>query len=232
MKKMILAAAASAAILTSTAFAMEDQFYVKVEGGATMLNKVKDKLTDLKMKSNTAGIFGAGVGYYVMENVRTDLTLNFITNSDLKKSGKAGPYGYTYEDIGQVKHKGKVGSLLLSSYVDLYDAGAFKFYAGAGVGIAQLSEKTQYNFTTPAGLDFPPSYFDTVKIKKVYNFAYQVGVGASAAVADGVKVDLGYSWRDYGTTKSQVAQSGGLNYIYGKTAYRSHNIIAGVRFDI
>jgi opacity protein-like surface antigen len=116
---------------------------------------------------------------------------------------------------------------LLSGYVDLYDAGAFKFYAGAGVGVAQLSEKTHYNFTPPAYNPNPP-YSYSLKIKKVYNFAYQVGVGASAAVTDGIKVDLGYSWRDYGTTKSRVFEG----FTYGKTAYRSHNIIAGVRFDI
>ena len=205
MKKMILAAAASAAILTSTAFAMEDQFYVKVEGGATMLNNTK--LSGLKMKSNTAGIFGAGVGYYVMENVRTELTLDFIVNPRSKHNS----------ETLRIKQKGDVASLLLNGYVDLYDAGAFKFYAGAGVGVAQVRAK----FTNA-------SEQDSFKTKKATNFAYQVGAGASATVAEGVKVELGYSWRDYGKTKSKIVDGEAL----GKTHYRGHNIIAGVRFDI
>ena len=205
MKKVILAAAASAAILTSTAFAMEDQFYVKVEGGATMLNNTK--VNGLKMKSNTAGIFGAGVGYYVMENVRTELTLDFIVNPRSKHNS----------ETLRIKQKGDVASLLLNGYVDLYDAGAFKFYAGAGVGVAQVRAK----FTGAV-------VQNSVKTKKATNFAYQVGAGASATVAEGVKVELGYSWRDYGKTKSKIVNGDTL----GKTHYRGHNIIAGVRFDI
>lgn len=233
MKKMLLVAAASAAILTSTAFAMDDQFYLKVEGGAEMLNKAKDKPTNIKMKSNTAGIIGAGVGYYVMDNVRGELTLDFLLNPEFKKSGQ-GTWsnvfgtGNNVSGTGTVKHKGKVGSLLLNGYVDFYEVGAFKFHAGAGVGVAQLSEKIQYSASTGAATVQSQS----IKVKKVYNFAYQVGLGASAAVADGVKVELGYSWRDYGKTKSKTATNYGKTATFGKTPYRGHNIIAGVRFDI
>jgi opacity protein-like surface antigen len=216
MKKMILAAAASAAILTSTAFAMEDQFYVKVEGGATMLNNTK--VNGLKMKSNTAGIFGAGVGYYVMENVRTELTLDFIVNPRSKHNSLEG------KETLRIKQKGDVASLLLNGYVDLYDAGAFKFYAGAGVGVAQVRAK----FTSALTITGGSTEQKSVKTKKATNFAYQVGAGASAAVAEGVKVELGYSWRDYGKTKSKIVDGEAL----GKTHYRGHNIIAGVRFDI
>jgi opacity protein-like surface antigen len=35
---------------------------------------------------NTSGIFGFGVGYYVMDNLRTDLTLDFLTEAKFKKS--------------------------------------------------------------------------------------------------------------------------------------------------
>ena len=225
MKKMLLVAAASTAILASTAFAAEDQFYVKVEAGATMLNKAKDKATDIKMKAKTVPIFGAGVGYYVMDNLRAELALDFLSNPEFKKTVANEPYiGWTT----YVKHKGKVASLLVNGFFDFYQAGAFNFYVGAGIGAAQISEKNYYGATTAGTTVTAP----VVSVKKTYNFAYQVGLGTSADVADGVKVELGYSWRDYGKTKSKTVTVFGETENIGKTAYKGHNIIAGVRFDI
>ena len=232
MKKMLLVAAASTAILASTAFAAEDQFYVKVEAGATMLDKVKDKPTSIKMKAKTVPIFGAGVGYYVMDNLRAELALDFLSNPEFKKSIS----GVTISGISgtnnvAVKHKGKVASLLVNGFFDFYQAGAFNFYVGAGIGAVQISEKNYYganNSVTGKAVG------TAVSVKKTYNFAYQVGLGTSADVADGVKVELGYSWRDYGKTKSKNVPVSALNKTtdVGKTAYKGHNIIAGVRFDI
>lgn len=237
MKKIILAAAASAAILTSTAFAMDDQFYLKVEGGASIFQKVKKTGTVLgvsdsvKLKSNTSGIFGAGVGFYVMDNFRSELTFDMLVNPRLKKNINVPATTVTPATtfapgtVVNVKHKANIGSLLLSGYVDFYEAGGFKLYAGAGIGAAQVREKIT-NAYTP----YTSSTVQTVsfKTKKTYNFAYQVGAGASAVVADGVQVELGYSWRDYGKTKSKTINGDTV----GKTHYRGHNVIAGLRFDI
>lgn len=230
MKKMLLVGAASAAVLTSTAFAMDNamdnQFYLKLEGGATKLNKTTDIGYGVKMKSNTSGIVGAGVGFYVMDNVRSELTFDVLLSPRFKKT-----FPSTNDNnqpvIANAKHKGKIGSLLLSAYVDFYDAGAFKLYAGAGIGTAQVRETIQYVATPSSGSTAQVESY-SAKIKRAYNFAYQLGAGASVAVADGVNVELGYSWRDYGKTKSNVIEGTTV----GKTRYRGHNVMAGVRFDI
>ena len=236
MKKMLLAAAASAAILTSTAFAMNDQFYLKVEGGAAIFYKVKeirdidDRPTTIKLKSNTSPIFGAGVGFYVMDNVRSELTFDILLNPRFKKHigiSETDASGQIVNGTVNMKHKGRIGSLLLSGYVDFYEAGGFKLYAGAGIGAAQVRETNVYNYTPSTSSTVSAENF-AVKTKRTYNFAYQLGAGASAAVADGVSVELGYSWRDYGKTKSVAAN--GTHY--GKTHYKGHNVIAGLRFDI
>ncbi|MDR0329324.1 MAG: adhesin, partial [Rickettsia sp.] len=82
MKKLFLIAATSTALLTSAAsFADVGQFYIKAEGGATKLNNTKmesDDKKSLKFKSKTNAILGLGAGYYAMDNVRAELTLDFL----------------------------------------------------------------------------------------------------------------------------------------------------------
>lgn len=242
MKKMLLAAAASAVVLTSSAFAMIDNpCYLKVEGGAAIFQKVKANaagsasLSGVKLKSNTSGIFGAGVGFYMMDNLRSELTFDYLPNPRFKKSVNLSPVSTPLGSITggtvNIKHKGRVGSLLLSGYVDFYEAGGFKLYVGAGVGAAQVRETIQAAITPASGSTIL-AFATSAKIKRTYNFAYQLAAGASAAVADGVNVELGYSWRDYGKTKTATVTSPLGSSTVGKTRYRGHNVIAGLRFDI
>lgn len=215
MKKLFLIAATSTALLTSaTSFADVGQFYLKAEGGATKLNNTKmefeNKKESLKFKSKTNAILGLGAGYYAMDNVRAELTLDFLVNPEFTNSRSK-----TATDAGhKMTAKGQVMSLLLSGYVDLYDAGFAKFFAGAGIGMAQVKEKLISATRKPAN-----------------NFAYQLTVGASANVADGVNVELAYSWRDYGKTNSKNKDKKDTDKI-STTAYRGHNLMAGLRFDI
>lgn len=217
MKKMLLVAAASTAIFASTAFAGEDAFYVKVQAGASILNKVKVGDTDVKLKSNTAPVFGAAVGYNVMDMVRAELELNYIHNPEFKKSGT-----FTVDGVsgvnGSLKIKGKAGSLMVNGYVDFAEVDSFKFFAGAGIGVAQLSEKLSNSDLTWNGITVAPA--STEKVKHTYNFAYQLALGTSAEVADGVKVELTYKWSDYGKTKDV------------KTPYKGNSLVAGVRFEV
>lgn len=210
MKKILLIAATTTTLLTSVAsFAGENQFYLKAEAGASKLNKVK--YDSYKFKSKTSAIFGVGVGYYVMDNVRADLTLDFLANPEFKNSRTVNGVAY------KSKIKSDVTSLLLSGYVDLYDAGIAKFFAGAGVGLAQVKDKLN---VTAAGVS------DSCKTKKVHNFTYQLSAGASANVSEGVNIDLTYSFRDYGKSKKAKDSD------FGKIAHKGHNVIAGIRFDI
>ncbi|WP_375358628.1 outer membrane protein [Candidatus Tisiphia endosymbiont of Neophilaenus lineatus] len=235
MKKLFLIAATSTALLTSvTSFAETGGFYLKAEGGATKLNNMKmefeDKKESLQFKSKTNAILGLGAGYYAMDNVRAELTLDFLVNPEFTNNTTK-DLGSKRQEVSKITAKGQVVSLLLSGYVDLYDAGFAKFFAGAGVGMAQIKEKlTVHDTTTFEGkVQSTERYSDTRK--PANNFAYQLTVGASANVADGVNVDLAYSWRDYGETNSKNKDKKDTDKI-SKTAYRGHNLMAGLRFDI
>lgn len=212
--KKILMLAATTAMLSTTAFAdAENMFYIKANAGANWMNKVT---TDgIKTKTKAAPIFMLGVGYYAMDNVRADLTIEMVSNPVLKGTGTSS----TFNTKATIKHKGQVGALMVNGYVDMFDVSVAGIFAGAGVGVARVKTKST---ATIGGAD----YSDSTKNKT--NVAYQLTLGAAAEVAPGVKAELAYSWRDYGKTgkfkKADTAIS--------KVAFRGHNVMAGVKFDL
>lgn len=239
MKKLLLIAAASATILSSTlSFAdcamdttqaqNENKWYLKANAGASMFDKVTDKTTNLKMKSNTSFIGEIGVGSNVTNNIRADLTLGMVTNTQFKKSAPVTTGTYAGWN-GSIKHKPNIATLLVNGYVDFVDVSILKLFAGAGIGIASIQENITLNFTQPnIGFSNNKDKYTST------NFAYQVSLGASAEVADGVKAELVYSWRDYGKTATKSYKSIFFNtpVNIGGTRYKGHNVMAGIRFDI
>ncbi|MCC8407029.1 MAG: porin family protein [Rickettsia endosymbiont of Sceptobius lativentris] len=238
MKKLLLIAAASTALLTSgLSFAdcdmnssvdssmsssMENQWYLKLNAGGVIFNKTKPKGADFKLKSNTGFTGEIGAGYYIMDNLRTDLTIGTVASSHLKKS-KTYPDG----DSFSVKNKPTIVSLLLNGYVDFVDLSMFKVFAGAGVGAAFVKEKINSKDIEGGVTD---TFNGTTKNKT--NFAYQLSLGTSFEVAPGVKAELVYSWRDYGKTKNTTKTIYGDKVKFGGTRYKGNNLMAGLRFDM
>jgi len=245
MKKLLLITAASTAILSSAAIfaatdpcegvvmnapmtdsamnssmpasAMENLWYLKVDAGAVIFDSQKDKPIGIKMKSNTGFTGEIGAGYYIMDNLRTDFTVGLVTSNHLKKSAndKEG-------NRVSVKHKPNIVSFLLNGYVDVVDLNMFKVFAGAGIGAAMVKEKISYTYAPPL------TGSGKVNIKNKINFAYQLSLGTSFEVAQGVKAELVYSWRDYGKTKTKTVD--GVRE--SRTRYRGNNLMAGLRFDM
>lgn len=246
MKKLLLIAAASTAILSSTAFAecdmnssmdsstsssMENPWYLKLNAGAVIFDKAKPKGSKVKLKSNTGFTGEIGAGYYIMDNLRTDLTIGTVTNNHMKKSfTETDSDGDTFKT--SIKHKPTIISTLLNGYVDFVDLSMFKVFAGAGVGAAFVKEKITSKFTdTVSGVTTNETLSGTTKNKT--NFAYQLSLGASFEVTEGVKAELVYSWRDYGKTKTKIiTDADGDKIKFGGTRYRGNNLMAGLRFDI
>lgn len=220
MKKLLLIAATSTAILASATSFADESFYIKGEAGALFMQqaKIHDKNSNgkrVKLKAKTTGTFAIGAGYNVMDNARVDVTLGFLANPQFKKN-----YTHEFGDKINTKVKGKVMSLMVNGYVDLFDLGSVKTFAGAGIGWAQVKEKVNY---IENGVAYP-----VTKSKKANNFAYQLTVGASTQVTDGVTAELSYRWSDFGKAKYKTTAGTEKS----KIRYRGHNVIAGVRFDI
>ncbi|WP_341789778.1 outer membrane protein [Rickettsia endosymbiont of Polydrusus tereticollis] len=224
MKKLLLIAAASATILSSTlSFAdcamdtnqtqNENQWYLKANAGASMFDKVK--VDGQKLKSNTTFTGEIGAGYYIMKNIRADLTLGTVNPVFKTKT----PYTSLGVTVNSVKIKPTIVNLLVNGYVDFVDLGVFKLFAGGGIGTAMVKEKA----TTILVNRFGGTFSSTSSTKTKSNFAYQLSLGASAEVVDGVKAELVYSWRDYGKGNESSTT---------KLHYKGHNVMAGIRFDI
>lgn len=224
MKKLLLIAATSATILSSSvsfAEGMDHEWYLRIDTGAAMFNEEKDKATGVKLKSNTTVPVALGIGYYISENFRADLTLGTIIGGKLKKSGAATNAPFTRTNVS-VSHKPTITRLLINGYVDLTNFDMFDVFAGAGVGPALVKEKITYNGIT--GL--------SSNTKNRTNISYKLTLGTSAQIADSVKVELAYSWIDDGRTKSKNVIYQGTSVPTGGMHYQSHNLTAGIRFDI
>ncbi|MBU6184098.1 MAG: outer membrane beta-barrel protein [Rickettsiales bacterium] len=208
MKKILLAAATVATLASSCAYAAEDTFYLKGQVGWDKLNKIKG----LKSKNNV--FLGLGVGYYVMDNVRADLTWDHYF--DPKHKGTASVNGV---NVSNTKLKSKADTLMINGFVDLFDVSVAKVFAGAGIGMSMIKGKV----TAPAQGTVPAISEST---KKKNNFAYAVHLGAATEFAPGVNGELTYSYRDMGKFKKK--KDSNLSF----SALKGHHVAAGVRFDL
>lgn len=121
--------------------------------------------------------------------------------------------------------KGKVDALLVNFLFDAYDFGVGKLFFGAGLGWAQVSEKLTYTNTLN-----DKSNSGSFKLKKKNNFAYNLMVGSSFKIADGVNLDLKYKWADYGTAKHGKNDD---SIDSKKKIHRRGNAVnLGIRFDL
>ena len=218
MKKLFMAAAVATALSSSVALAETDKmFYLGVDAGAVIMTKSTDKLSKLKMKSSPNMFFGVGAGYYVMDNVRSTLTFAHYINPTTKKDS--------------VKHKGSIDALMANVYADIFDISITKFFVGAGVGMARISEKISYNAATIAAY---PGADAGASAKNKNNFAYALTAGVTAEVDTGINVDMTYSWKDFGKTKDQTnfKNDAAAGHQLAKTGYKGHHVGMGIRFDI
>lgn len=234
MKKLLLIAAASATVLSSTiSFAdnIGNEWYLRMDVGATVFNKEKEKITGLRLKPSTPFSGNLGIGYYVTENFRTDLTLGAIVGRKLKKSGAFTSAKFSRTN-GLVSHKPTITRLLINGYVDLSNFDVFDIFVGGGVGAALVKEKVGYKGTViDNGNQVALDSLSSVT-KNRTNISYRLTLGASAKITDGVKAEVAYSWIDDGKARGKVVPFLGTNVQVGGMRYQSHNLTAGLRFDM
>lgn len=202
-------------------YANHSRFYIKAGGSGSFLNKITAD-DGVKQKAKVIPGVAIGVGYYVLENLRTDLTLEYYINPTFKGSIT------NHKDYGnqQMKNKLELGTLMINSYVDLFDIGISKFFIGGGVGIAKHKTKYHITGTSPdnENIDF------RISTKKSNNFAYALSAGMAFRVFEFMNIDLTYSWKDFGKTNPKKNMAG--ENMTKKVGYKGHNIALGLRIDL
>lgn len=209
MKKIIMTTVAAMAISSTALADAENTFYIKGALGGQFLSE--NKLGDDKYKSKFAPYLAFGPGYYILDNVRADLTFEYYINPGYKI--KKLPAGMSSDKI-----EANVAALMLSGYVDLFDVSIAKVHAGLGIGLSQVSAKNKY--AAVGGVS------DSNKFKNKTNFAWAATVGLNSELADGVKGEISYSYKDFGKPKKPTGATTNMKSVGG------HHVTFGVRFDI
>ena len=86
-KKIIVIAALLLPLASANAgyYANPNRFYIKASGSGSFFNKVTD-FDNVKYKTKIIPGITIGVGYYLLDNLRTDLTLEYYINPTFKRS--------------------------------------------------------------------------------------------------------------------------------------------------
>lgn len=205
MKNILLTAAAVAAISSSSAMAgwdnMSDCLYVKAHVGATKYQKQTNGY-----KSDTDGKAELAVGYYIMDNLRADLSIDYAFDPEFKRSNATNREVVKFD----------ASSLLLNVYMDVFDFGMAKAFAGVGAGVSRVRSK--YSNTVVA-----TSTTTTVKFKSSHEFTYAAYLGVAAEVDKGIHIEAMYQFKGMGKDNNNTQLRKRLN---------AHTGSIGVRFDI
>ena len=213
MKKLLLAAAVST--VASSALASENMFYVRGDVGGAAMHRQNLKQDGHKLRNSNHVYLSAGVGSYLMDNVRTELALahHFHLHQKTKVDGNAA------EGDNTANINYRASSLMVRGLVDVVDMGYGSVFGGAGVGISRVGATdegvTQAQENDNNGVR---------ESKNGYRFAWQLLAGVGIEAAEGVNVDLTYSYNDYGSLKTKLRDT--------KLSLKSHNIGVGFRINL
>jgi len=206
-------------VLTTSAHAEQNQFYGKTNIGFSKFSNQNLGIGDdkIKFKAQNTGFIGVSGGYYLMNNVRIELALDYFFNPMHKYSSITDD-----GDKFEAKFKSHVTSLLVNSYVDLFDINVAKIFVGAGVGMARVKTKLEFRVDNGA--------VPSLKSKTSNAFSYALHIGTSTEFSPNIHGELVYSYRDMGKTKK--FQHDGETVPYSSIKFKAHNVAVGVRFNI
>lgn len=221
MKKIILYTIITSTLSGFTCLALEkpmhENLYLRLDTGKSKARKLNNSDAYVNDKLNTSNVINLGVGKYLDNNLRTDLTLTF---RDYKLNNTT--------ENRTATQKIKSTSVMLNGYYDINYFNTVTPYLSTGVGIARNNS---------GKLEITESDMITTYNKKITNnFTWQVGAGAVIKINDLFNVDLSYKYIDLGEVKTTQ----GLSVLYGinindpqaaKAKLKAQEITAGLRFN-
>lgn len=231
MKKILLLTSVSLLSFSALAGAktsvedVSNGFYLKGHAGATKLNNVSNDIirTSSKHKSKVSPVVGVGIGYKINDIVRTDLTFDYMTTTFTKGSGiQATPMpAWVTTNGGQIlSFKTHIHNIMVNGYVDVFQVQNLNVFVGGGVGYARINEDQLFAIGQVTGSGSTPAS---------HNFAYAAHAGVDMKLTDNTKVELMYSWKNHGKSKSNKTNS---SYNNGINTYKGSHATVGMRFDI
>jgi opacity protein-like surface antigen len=179
-------------------------YYVKVDAGysvnARKLANIYNEYPGGKKSLKSVYFGGAGLGVYIDEGVRADLTATiyqtrkFISDAYLA-SGTSYVNKQHYESV----------SVVLNGYVDVWSANKVSAYLNGGLGMAQsfASSLKMYGGVINGAVLAPPYGRDSI--------VWNLGGGVSYKVCSLLSFDLGYRYANLGRFGGSYFTSGAIN---------------------
>lgn len=209
----------------------------------------------------TSVVSGVGAGYIWSPRLRTDLTADVRSQSQVKGAGtyaydlhayQGGPppvylpipdsSGLTNMRVeGSVRDNTTIrsGTILFNLYYDLGKFSHFTPYVGAGLGVAlhefERTHSTTENVCDNSTAPFPTcsAYRSTTGTDKSHSasFAWAAMVGASYNLTSATLIDFNYRYLNTGSTGVTLAAAGGASKVTIGET-GEHQLRAGLRFNI
>ena len=172
-------------------------------------------------------VIGAGVGYRVAPNIRTELALAYRGGFELDEPDSGVPPTTFKSEI-------RSWNAMLNGYYDFELGGPWKPYVTAGIGVARNEVKT-INATNPAAATQPALFSNFQLVGETEtSFAWQIGFGVGYAVKPGMTLEFGYRYVDLGDLKipaqTVIFNPGPVEYAGAKGELKSHELTIGFRF--
>jgi opacity protein-like surface antigen len=130
---------------TPVAFA-KSQFYLKTLETFSKASSIKadDKELNFKLnhESTLSPAIGIGIGYYIDNITRIDMTFEHLK---FDFNNQSAPFECDNGDClttgtKSIKRTTSGKSLMLNLFTDLIEKNSFKFFLGAGIGVVQIKE--------------------------------------------------------------------------------------------
>lgn len=241
MKKLLIVFAISLLSSSTLANSAKSNFYLKGMIGLNKMNEAIEKNTqtsfNLKQEAIPSPFVGLGVGYYINEQIRTDLIFNYYSPFFITESANFNYYN-SEDNINvvggnTVTRKAIIKSIMLNGYYDIINKKSFAIFIGAGIGSSHIKEKVS---TLSSGnisndqqiINFPLDVV-TSNTKVTNNLAYSFTIGTTIKVHSNINLELAYHWKNFGKTNPQKNINGDIPT---QNHYKGHNISVGVRLDI
>jgi opacity protein-like surface antigen len=181
----------------------------KIIWGVTQLQGIEDSAFSRKNKIDN--VFGGALAVGVKANpARVELEYGVFSEASGKNKDDDGDY---------VKLKTQAQTLFVNAYFDIDTATPFTPYVGAGLGLAFLRSKGNWNI-----LDVSESYGSKTKT----NFAWNLGAGVAYDFTQNVALDLGYRFAGLG--KARTGTDIADDRARAKNVYM-HQFMLGLRFS-
>ena len=201
--------------------------YFKGIFGINKLNQISN-FNNFEQKSNFSpeiGI-GGGAGFVFDNSFRGDVIVSYTKVTFHNHCRLSSFY-----DVHLNNKRVVINSAMLNVYKDFFEiAENTTIFAGIGIGVSEINENITWKTFSPnlTNNKLINTYQGVTNRKTTYNFTHSITAGIDFKVSSRLNLELAYSFKNHGKTKSQTVQRVHLD----EKLYLNHNIYTGVRYNL